>query len=76
MEIDVKGGERDQIKAYHIKSLSPTKEIVLRGREYSRIPYIKGEKVFLKDPRCLVFKRRDATCLLVRKYMFICAYLL
>ena len=50
MEIDVKGGERDHIKAYHqgerdhIKSLSPTKEKVLRGREYSRIPYIKGEK--------------------------------
>ena len=80
LEIDVKGGERDHIKAYHqeerdhIKSLSPTKEKVLRGREYSRIPYIKGEKeisrgreylsrkVFLKDPRCLVFKRRDATC--------------
>ena len=44
LEIDVKGGERDHIKAYHqgerdhIKSLSPTKEKVLRGREYSRIP--------------------------------------
>ena len=75
LEIDVKGGERDHIKAYHqgerdhIKSLSPTKEKVLRGREYSRIPYIKGEKeIFkgeriLKDPRCLMFKRRDATCL-------------
>ena len=42
---------------------------VLRGREYSRIPYIKGEKEIskgermLKDPRCLMFKRRDATCL-------------
>ena len=75
LEIDVKGGERDHIKAYHqgerdhIKSLSPTKEKVLRGREYSRIPYIKGEKEIskgeriLKDPRCLMFKRRDATCL-------------
>ena len=75
MEIDVKGGERYHIKAYHqgdrdhIKSLSPTKEKVLRGREHSRIPYIKGEKEIskgeriLKDPRCLMFKRRDATCL-------------
>ena len=58
-------------KAYHIKSLSPTKEKVLRGREYSRIPYIKGKKEIskgeriLKDPnpKCLMLKRRDATCL-------------
>ena len=50
LEIDVKGGERDHIKAYHqgerdhIKSLSPTKEKVLRGREST-----KGERI-LKDP--------------------------
>ena len=79
MEIDVKGGERDHIKAYHqgerdhIKSLSPTKEKVLRGREYSRIPYIKGERI-LKDPRCLMFKRRDVTCLFRGKDMLICIF--
>ena len=36
---------------------------------------ILKKRVILKDPRCLVFKRRDATCLLEGKDMFICAYL-
>ena len=41
---------------------------------------LQGERIFkqrviLKDSRCLVFKRRDATCLLEGKDMFICAYL-
>ena len=46
LEIDVKGGERDHIKAYHLKrdhirerdlQIKGEKEIS-RGREYSRIP--------------------------------------
>ena len=41
-----------------------------RGREYSR-----GERVIIKDPRCLVFKRREVTCLQEGKDMFIFARL-
>ena len=74
MEIDVKGGERDHIKAYHFQrereSITSTGgERDLQGERILR------KRVFLKDPRCLVFKRRDATCLLEGKDMFICAYL-
>jgi hypothetical protein len=68
LEIDVKGGERDHIKACRrershqgrekVSRTKPTREKVLRGRK--RFP--GGEKI-LKDPRCLMFKRRDVTCL-------------
>ena len=43
---------------------------IYRGREYSR-----GERIIIKDPRCLVFKRREVTCLQEGKDMFICACL-
>ena len=73
-EITSKLIKRDHIKAYHFQ------------RERERVSLPQGEKdlqgerilkkrVILKDPRCLVFKRRDATCLLEGKDMFICAYL-
>ena len=39
---------------------------IYRGREYSR-----EERVIIKDPRCLVFKRREVTCLQEGKDMFI-----
>ena len=70
MEIDVKGGERDHIKAYHFQR--ERENITSTGGERD----LQGErilkkKVILKDPRCLVFKRRDATCLLEGKDMFI-----
>ena len=74
MEIDVKGGERDHIKAYHFQrereSITST-----RGERDLQGERILKKRVILKDPRCLVFKRRDATCLLEGKDMFICAYL-
>ena len=44
-----------------------------RGRKRSPGGENTQEKLFLKDPKCLVFKRRDATRLLEGKYMFICA---
>ena len=47
---------------------STGKEISPRGER------ILKKRVILKDPRCLAFKRRDATCLLEGKDMFICAY--
>ena len=77
MEIDVKGGERDHIKAYHLeREITSEKEReILQGERDLQGERILKEKVFLKDPRCLVFKRRDATCLLEGKDMFICAYL-
>ena len=61
------------IKAYHRRershqSLSHTRERILRGRKRSL-----GERI-LKDPRCLMFKRRDATCLFRGKDMFICIF--
>ena len=43
---------------------------IYRGREYSR-----EERVIIKDPRCLVFKRREVTCLQEGKDMFIFARL-
>ena len=76
MEIDVKGGERDHIKAYHLERDHIRERVyhLLRGRE--RSPGGDNTQVVpLKDHRCLVFKRRDATCLLEGKDMFICAYL-
>ena len=74
MEIDVKGAERDHIKAYHFQReregiTSTGGERDLQGER------ILKKRVILKDPRCFVFKRRDATCLLEGKYMFICAHL-
>ena len=45
------------------------------GERYLQGERILKERVIFKDPRCLVFKRRDATCLLEGKDMFICAYL-
>ena len=79
LEIDVKGGERDHIKACRrershqgrekVSRTKPTREKVLRGRK--RFP---GERI-LKDPRCLMFKRRDVTCLFGGKtcsYVLIC----
>ena len=58
MEIDVKGEREREItsKLNHI----------YRGREYSR-----GERVIIKDPRCLVFERREVTCFEEGKDMFI-----
>src|SRR3954471_13460143 len=41
LEIDVKGGDRDHIKAYHLqkeKILRGRKKEISRGREHSRIP--------------------------------------
>ena len=53
-----------------------SKLITSTGRErYLPGERILKERVIFKDPRCLVFKRRDATCLLEGKDMFICAYL-
>ena len=60
-----------------------SKLITSKGRE--SITSIGGERdlqgerilkkrVIFKDPRCSVFKRRDAACLLEGKDMFICAY--
>src|SRR3954466_13507267 len=62
LEIDVKGGERDHIKAYH-----------LQGGE--RDP--QGERI-LKDPICMIIKRRDTTCLFGGKtcsYVLVCTQL-
>lgn len=84
LEIDVKGGERDHIKAYlrgerdHIKALKGGEKVsripdvpnnVLRGRKRSL-----GGETILKDPRCLMFKRRDVTSLFRGKAMFICFF--
>ena len=75
MEIDVKGGERE----------ITSNLITSKGRERVSLPQggerdLQGERilkkrVILKDPRCLVFKRRDAIGLLKGKDMIICAYL-
>ena len=79
LEIDVKGGREitskliTQREAYHFeKGESITSTGGERDLQGERI---LKKRVFLKDPRCLVFKRRDATCLLEGKDMFICAYL-
>ena len=45
------------------------------GERYLQGERILKKRVIFKDPRCLVFKWRDATCLLEGKDMFICAYL-
>ena len=74
MEIDVKGGERDHIKAYHFQRERESITSTGGERDLQGARILK-ERVILKDPRCLVFKRRDATCLLEGKDMFICAYL-
>ena len=58
-------------KIYHIyRERSHQNFIISLGGENTQ-----EERVIFKDPRCLVFKRRDATCLLEGKDMFICAYL-
>ena len=83
LEIDVKGGERDHIKACRrersyqgrekVSRTKPTREKVLRGRKR----FLGGEKI-LKDPRCLMFKRRDVTCIFGGKtcslVLFICIF--
>ena len=66
MEIDVKGGERDHIKALCL-IISIGGERILRGREF----FTMRKKYHIKDPRCLVFKRREVTCLQEGKDMFI-----
>ena len=65
MEIDVKGGR--EITSKLITSTE--------GERYLQGERILKKRVIFKDLRCLVFKRRDATCHLEGKDMFICAYL-
>ena len=54
-----KGGEK-------VSRIPDVPDNVLRGKKRS----LRGETI-LKDPRCLMFKRRDATCLLEERDMFI-----
>ena len=73
-EITSKLIKRDHIKAYHFQR--ERESITSTGGERDlQGEIILKKRVILKDPRCLEFKRRDATCLLEGKGMFLCAYL-
>ena len=77
LEIDVKGGERDHIKAYHLERshqrgrVSPPQgeKEISRGREYS------SRKYFSRIPDAWCSRGEMPHVFLRGKYMFICAYL-
>ena len=66
---EAQGGEKVSRIPDVVKGEREISQMLLRGRE--RFP--GGEKI-LKDPRCLMFKRRDVTCLFRGKDMFICIF--
>ena len=77
LEIDVKGGERDHIKAYHLEishqreRVSPPQgeKEISRGREYS------SRKYFSRIPDAWCSRGEMPRVFLRGKDMFICAYL-